>query len=77
MTDEPKVLIDVPNNRKKLAWGAMILIVAVTGILMTELVLVERIEALMPVLSTFYFTMGSIISVFIGGQFAANALGKK
>lgn len=54
------------KNRRRMGWLAIGSMVAFTGILLTPIVDVERIQALDEVFSVFYLAMASIVGAYMG-----------
>lgn len=65
-------LIDIDNKDKKedqqrrLALMAMLSMLVVTGILLTPIIGVDRVEALSDLIGLFYIAMAGIIAAFFG-----------
>ena len=54
------------KNRRRMGWLAIGSMVDFTGILLTPIVDVERIQALDEVFSVFYLAMASIVGAYMG-----------
>lgn len=52
--------------KRRMASGSVIAMVVFTGILMSPIVPVERVDALSDIFSMFYITMGGIVAAFFG-----------
>lgn len=54
------------RNRRKMAWLAMVSMVSLTSILLTDLISLERIKVVDNVFEMFYIAMASVVGAYMG-----------